>query len=626
MPKTFAQYLVDKCLPAGMGIVRQVDDAYLAQLLSDVATRYPDRYDEVVSSLKRLGDKLSTYEPLTIGLDELSVPNRNKRDAIIRAHQNELQEDIKAGRDPIPGLERLQHELAANDLDGRTDDASQMVRSGLKSGVTQLMKIRTSPGVVADHNGNIVPEIWPKSYAEGVDPLHFWLGATESRRNIAMGQVATAAPGEMSKVISAVLAPAVVSREDCGTERGILLGVRDEDIIDRYLARAEGKFKAGTLVTADVQQEMLRNGMDRVLVRSPETCMAPGGSVCQKCMGLRPGTGKPYRIGDNAGLITAGSLGEPLTQMSLAAKHSTTMATSEKKLTGEKGFRQIVESPSNYPHRKVLCEVMGEVQYVRPAPQGGKIITIRQTQPVPDRYIELARPTPDRKGYWDYHVPQNLEVLKHIKPGLKVYPGMELSSGVDNLRDIARLRNLGYLRSSATQNMYDVYRNTGNKLDRRHFELLARNAHPYVRVLKAPAGFPYSPGESIAYSELERAVSSMPKTEVSLDSALGGVLAEGVLNMTVGTEIDAPAQAYLKQGGIKKVKTVQGLEIAADELPLTRVPQQGEDWIAGLNTRYLRQQIGEAAMYGKKSDIHGYNPIPAYAYGVELGNSGEGKY
>ena len=32
MPKTFAQYLVDKCLPAGMGIVRQVDDVYLASL------------------------------------------------------------------------------------------------------------------------------------------------------------------------------------------------------------------------------------------------------------------------------------------------------------------------------------------------------------------------------------------------------------------------------------------------------------------------------------------------------------------------------------------------------------------------------------------------------------------
>lgn len=89
------------------------------------------------------------------------------------------------------------------------------------------------------------------------------------------------------------------------------MAYRDEDIIDRYLARTEGKFKVGTLVTADVQQEMLRGGMDRVLVRSPETCMAPGGSVCQKCMGLRPGTGKPYRIGDNAGLITAGSLGEP---------------------------------------------------------------------------------------------------------------------------------------------------------------------------------------------------------------------------------------------------------------------------------------------------------------------------
>lgn len=71
----------------------------------------------------------------------------------------------------------------------------------------------------------LCPEIWPKSYAEGVDPLHFWLGATESPRNIANGAGGHRRAGEMSKVISAVLAPAVVSREDCGTERGILLGV-----------------------------------------------------------------------------------------------------------------------------------------------------------------------------------------------------------------------------------------------------------------------------------------------------------------------------------------------------------------------------------------------------------------
>lgn len=142
-----------------------------------------------------------------------------------------------------------------------------------------------------------MPEIFPKSYAEGVDPLHFWLGAVESRRNIAQGAVSTAKPGEMLKVFSNTLSTSVVSSEDCGSERGILLGTRDDDIIDRYLARDVATYKRNDLVTPDMQKDLLARGITQVLVRSPETCDGKGGSVCRMCMGLRPGTGKKWRSG-----------------------------------------------------------------------------------------------------------------------------------------------------------------------------------------------------------------------------------------------------------------------------------------------------------------------------------------
>lgn len=623
--KTFAQYLIDKALPPGMRIERQIDSGYLKELLQEVAVKHNALYDKTVTALKRLGDRFSTLEPVTMGMDEISVPNRERRDEIIKKYTKLVAKEKDKDK-LIEHLTALQNDLARNDLDGTSDDASTMVRSALKSNKYQLMKLRTSPGVVADHSGNVVPIIFPKSYAEGVDPLQFWLGAVESRKNIAEGQVATAKPGELNKVLSNILNTAVVSRADCGTGQGIVLAVKDDDSLNRYLARKAGRFDAGTLITADVQQDLLRAGVQSILVRSPQTCQAPGGSVCQKCMGLRPGTGKPYAVGDNAGLITAGSLGEPLTQMTLSAKHSTSLAKKEDGLRGEKGFRQFIESPKSYPNRKLLCEVFGVIYRIRMAPQGGWLITIRETRPVPARYIIHAMPTDGLKRHWDYHIPPNLKLAQGLKEGLEVHPGMELSSGVDNLQDVARLRNLGVARSVAAQNMYDIYKNTGNKMDRRHFELLARNANPYVKLERIPAGFGFTSGETVEYNQLKNLVAKMPSERTPVDRALGKVLAQGVLDLTIGTEIDANMQKYLQDNSVTAVQTVRDLEISAAVVPMTRVVNQSSDFIAALNHRYLKDQLRDAAAYGKKSNIHGYNPITAYAYGVEMRNSPDGKY
>ena len=630
-PQTFAEYLINHVLPNDMKVTTQLDKKATEKLLTEVARRHPDQYDRVVTGLKKLGDTWSTYDPVTMGIDEISTPNKAKRDAIVRKYQAQLEKDLKTGdtNTMLSNLESFQKELAKNDLDGTTDDASTMVRSALTGNKLQLMKLRTTPGVVTDNDDHIVPVIFPKSYAEGVDPIQFWLGAAESRKNIATGQVNTAKPGEMSKIISNVLNSAIVSRRDCGTRQGLAFPPRDDTIVGRYLARdvPQCNLKRNDRITSDVQQELLRRQVKEVIVRSPQTCEAPDGSVCQLCMGTRNSTEKDYEIGDSAGLITAGNISEPLTQMTLSAKHSTSLAVAEDhKLRKEEGFRKLVEMPRNYSNRKVLCEVLGKIVRIRPAPQGGQIITIRQTNRVPERYIVYAMPTPNMPQHWDYHVPPTLKLAEGIKEGVDVYPGMELSTGIDNLKDIARLRNLGFTRSAAAEGMYQVYKNTGQSMDRRHFELLARAAHPYVRIVRAPASAPFVPGEVVTYEEFVREVGKLPKMRVPVANALGKVLGTGVLDLTVGTEIDAPVQRYLTEHDVKIVETVGGLEVAPETLPLSRVVNQKSDWVSALNHRYLKNQLMDAATYGKKSNIHGYNPITAYAFGAELRQGKDGTY
>ena len=628
--KTFAQYLIDNILPGDMHIDRQVDKSYLNKLLTEVARSYPDKFDETVSNLKRLADKMSTYEPITMGLDEISVPNKKERDAIVTKYTKLIDDARDSGdADKLVNAEgEFLDRLAECDLKGEhKDDATAMVNSALTGKKVQLQKLRTTPGLVADHNERPIPFVFDKSYAEGVDPLQFWLNGVDSRRNLATGQVAASKPGEIGKLLNNILCTAVVSQDDCGTNGGILLNVRDDDLIGRYLAKDVAQLKRNTLITADIQQQLLKSGLAQVLVRSPQTCTASNGSVCKKCMGIQNSTNKPYEIGTNAGTLAGGVLLEPMQQMVLSAKHSAIKAKEQDRLSaGEAAFRQLTFSPKEYKNRKVLCEVIGVIVRIRQAPQGGRYITIRQTRPVPDRYIVHAMKTPNLKMHWDYHIPPNLKLADGIEEGVEVYPGLALSTGMDDLKDISRLRNLGFLRSSASQNMYEIYKNSGNKMDRRHFELLARNAHPYVTIIKCPKNSFFSQGETVEYQKLTKAVKTMPKNTISTRMALGSVLAEPVLDLTVGTEIDAQVQKYLTQSQINAISVVPGLEVAASFTPLPSVVNKQEDWLAALNHRQLKRQLEDAASTGKVSDIHGYNPISAYAYGLEFGKGEQGRY
>lgn len=631
MPKTFAQYMIEKTLPEGIHVTKPMTKSYMTEILTQVFRDHENDYGRVVTDLKTLGDKFSTLDGnMSMGMEEITLSKEKKalRDALVTKYQGKVR-TLPRGDLLDAELMKFQTELAKLDITGNeTDDATRMITSGAMGGKRiQLMKLRTGPGVVKSSNGAIHPEVITKSYAEGLDPAHYWLGAVESRTNLAQGQVSTSEPGELGKVISNVLNSAVVSTEDCGTTNGIALDTEHDSVVGRHLARSEGKYPRNTLVTPQIQQSLISAGVHSILVRSPQTCHAPKGSVCVMCMGLKPSNGRHYAIGENAGLITAGMLAEPLTQMSLSAKHSTSFAKKDSGLTGTKGFRKFVEAPQIYKGAKVLCEVYGKVYRIVIAPQGGHYIEIDMLgRKVPERFIQNGTVDSKMKTRIRYYVPPQLHIHEDLKAGSPVFPAMEMSDGIDNMRDIARLQGLGVVRSKSAEGMHSIYKNTGTNMDRRHFELLARNAHSYVKVEKSSPAMPFHRGEVISYEDFNKALAHVASREFSLDMADGVTLTEGIGHFTVGTEVTPEVVSALKSLGVKKVKGTTDVEVSPAITPMSRVVNRSNDFIAAMNHRYLKDQIEDAAAIGKKSDIHGFNPITAYAHGTEFHHGEKGEY
>lgn len=103
--------------------------------------------------LKILGNKFATYETQTMGLAEIAVPNKEKRNSILDKYEKR-QAAAKSPGDRDKVFEAMQKEISDNDLDNGTDSATSMVVSGGMGGKkTQLMKLRSILGEMSNLNG-----------------------------------------------------------------------------------------------------------------------------------------------------------------------------------------------------------------------------------------------------------------------------------------------------------------------------------------------------------------------------------------------------------------------------------------------------------------------------------------
>ena len=222
--QTFAQYLINEILkPVGIEINKPIDKGYFKNILIQVHKKAPDKYDSIVSALKKIGDKFSTLDGnQTIGMDEITLSSEKKkqRDKLLYDYHKRV-EKAKTDDEKIELLGKMQDKLVDLTYKNAKDDLAVMIKSSMGGKKFQAVKLKTSPGVVKGNDGNIVPIIFQHSYSEGSSPIEYWLNAVESRQNLSAGQTSTSLPGAMSKVFNNTMGKTVVSMRDCGTTQGI---------------------------------------------------------------------------------------------------------------------------------------------------------------------------------------------------------------------------------------------------------------------------------------------------------------------------------------------------------------------------------------------------------------------
>ncbi len=311
---------------------------------------------DLLDRMKDLGFKESTRSGLSFAADDLRTPGN--KEAVLKATSKQVDQFLRQyGEGNITEKERYnkvidlwthaRDEITKSMMDDLKNDRREgkpylnpiylMAYSGARGGVEQIRQLCGMRGLMAKPNGTIIETPIKANFREGLSVLEYFSSTHGARKGLADTALKTADSGYLTRKLADVAQNVVVTLDDCGTTLGVTKStIYKGDEIERPLSESiRGRVSRNTIVNPATEEEVVKEnemitveaarrieamGIDKIMVRSPMTCMAPLG-VCRLCYGMDLATGTLVEEGMAVGIIAAQSIGEPGTQLTMRTFH-----------------------------------------------------------------------------------------------------------------------------------------------------------------------------------------------------------------------------------------------------------------------------------------------------------------
>jgi DNA-directed RNA polymerase subunit beta' len=309
---------------------------------------------QMLDEVKKLGFLYATRAGISIGIDDMVVPEekpklvRDAEKAVIEVQQQYQEGAITQGEryNKIIEIwskvtERVSDEMFKSmEEDDRTgrylNPIYIMADSGARGSKQQIRQLSGMRGLMAKPSGEIIEQPITANFREGLDVLQYFISTHGARKGLADTALKTADSGYLTRRLCDVAQDVIVTETDCGTSDGIYVepiiesGEIIEPLRDRIVGRValedqfdyEGNLIVGLNkeITEDLAGAIQAAGIERVKIRSVLTCESKRG-VCQLCYGRNLATGRMVERGEAVGIISAQSIGEPGTQLTMRTFH-----------------------------------------------------------------------------------------------------------------------------------------------------------------------------------------------------------------------------------------------------------------------------------------------------------------
>ncbi|MBI2966477.1 MAG: DNA-directed RNA polymerase subunit beta' [Bacteroidetes bacterium] len=357
---TVGRVLFNQCVPVTVGFINQLLTKknlrdIIADVLKETGTAATAKF---LDDIKQLGFEMAFRGGLSFNLDDVVIPE--DKNELIRKANIEVEEKVNNyNMGLITNNERYNQIIdiwthtntrltqtllkrLSKDKDG-FNSVYMMLDSGARGSKEQIRQLAGMRGLMAKPQkssaggGEIIENPILSNFKEGLSILEYFISSHGARKGLADTALKTADAGYLTRRLVDVAQDVVISEEDCGTLRGLIMTSlkNNEEIVEPLHERIIGRTtvhdvynpltgeliaNSGIEIDDAVAGRIEESPIEFVEIRSVLTCESKRG-VCAKCYGRNLANGKMVQKGEAVGVIAAQSIGEPGTQLTLRTFH-----------------------------------------------------------------------------------------------------------------------------------------------------------------------------------------------------------------------------------------------------------------------------------------------------------------
>ena len=558
---TVGRFIYNQGLPQDLGYVNRKRDPYSLEVdflcgkkkLGEIINRCFSVHANtgtviMLDYIKSMGYKYSTKAAVTIGIDDMKIPD-NKWEIIdeAQAEVDRYERAYRAGLvsnaeryDKIIELWNKTTDDVADALMDSLDPGNNlniMAASGARGSKNQIRQIGGMRGLMANATGHTVEIPIKANFREGLSVLEYFISSNGARKGLADTALRTADSGYLTRRLVDVSHNVIIRELDCSSTEGVEARAFTDgkEIIEPLDQRIQGRTalydindpKTGKKIVAanreisdDAAKKIVAAGIESVYIRSAMTCRSKSG-VCAACYGRNLATGEAVRIGEAVGIVAAQSIGEPGTQLTMRTFHTGGVAGSD--------------ITQGLPRVEELFEARKPKGLAEICEGDGEVIDISVRSDNKTEVIVRGEESGDRT----YIIPYGARLA--VRKGDTVKAGDNITNGPLNPHDIMRLNGVQGVYQYLLKEVQRVYKNQGVDINDKHIEVIVSQMLSKYRI-EDQGDTDLLPGSMYNRLELEEANASME--EQGKQVAVGKRVLLGITKASLATNSFLSAASF----------------------------------------------------------------------------------
>ena len=492
-------------------IQRTIRKPQMRKIISEVIERYNKAEVRIfLDAMKDVGFKYGTKAGLTVAINDVKTPP--KKAEILKKYEGHAEKVLKQFNDGIITEDERKKAIIEiwNEATEEVQDAMNkelkadlfnpvymMVISGARGNMMQVRQLAGMRGLVANPKGDIIETPIKSNFREGMSVLEYFLSTHGARKGLADTALRTADSGYLTRRLVDVAAGIVV--KDLGEEnvdwKGTTKPVLIDGEINRYLyssiygrvlaqdikingkilKRNDGqKLEKGSYIDSESLEVIRNSRVETIEVLTPFNSKNPE-SMDPQCYGFSLATGKPVEVGEAVGIISAQSIGEPGTQLTMRTFHTGGVVG----LDITSGLPRIVELfEARTPKGKAaLAPIDGTIKLITTLDDGSRVLEIVGAKEAKEVLV-LRRQT----------------LL--LNQGDKVLAGQSLTTGPKDPKEVLQINGVKECQEYLVSEVQKTYRDQGVEVHDKHVEMIVRQMLRRIRIVK-PNDSDFLPNELV---------------------------------------------------------------------------------------------------------------------------------